>query len=94
MKYLMIISIAVCLIGTTGCAVDGYVETQPADVVYTRPGAPGPDYVWIDGDWVWYGGRYQWHEGRWSRPRSGRVWQGGRWDRGTRGYHWQRGHWR
>ena len=94
MKYLMIVSLAACLIGASSCAVDGYVETQPADVVYTRPAAPGPGYVWIDGDWAWSGGRYVYRQGYWGRPRGGRVWVGGNWNRTPRGYHWQRGHWR
>ncbi len=92
-KLLLIIGIAASL-GITGCAVDGYVETQPGEVVYERPVAPGPDYVWIDGDWVWSGGRYVWHNGYWSHPRPGRTWVGGSWSRTGRGYHWNRGHWR
>jgi hypothetical protein len=93
-KTLMIIAIAGCLGGMTGCTADGYVEAQPGDVVYTRPVAPGADYVWIDGDWVWGGGRYTWHEGRWDHGRTGRTWVGGSWDHGARGYRWNRGHWK
>jgi hypothetical protein len=91
-KALLIIGIAGCL-AATGCAVDGYVSDQPADVVYTRPAAPGDGYVWIDGDWVYGGGGYHWHNGYWGRPRSGRTWTAGHWDHGARGYHWNRGHW-
>ena len=96
-KTLVIIAIAGCIAFTgalTGCEVDGYVTDQPADVVYTRPVSPGADYVWIDGDWVWYGGGYHWHNGYWGHPRSGRSWQAGHWDHDGRGYHWNRGHWR
>lgn len=92
-KTLLFIAIAGAL-AATSCTVDGYVDTTPADVVYTRPVSPGPDYVWIEGDWVWTGGRYTWHNGYWGHARAGRVWVGGHWDRGARGYHWQRGHWR
>jgi hypothetical protein len=91
-KTLLIIAIAASL-ALTGCTVDGYVASQPGDVYYARPVAPGPDYIWIDGDWVWTGGRYTWHNGYWGRPRGGRVWVGGRWDHDGRGYHWNRGHW-
>jgi hypothetical protein len=72
-KQIMIVAIG-CLIGVTSCTVEGgFIETRPADVVYTRPVSPGADYVWIDGDWVWGGGRYTWREGRWDRPRSGHT---------------------
>jgi hypothetical protein len=92
-KTLLIIAIAASL-AATGCAVDGYVDTQPGDVYYTRPVAPGPDYMWVDGDWMWTGGRYTWHNGYWGRPRGGRTWVSGNWNHGTRGYRWNRGHWR
>ena len=91
-KTLLIIGIAGCL-AATSCTVDGYVTDQPAEVVYTRPVAPGDGYVWIDGDWVWGGGGYHWHNGYWARPRSGHTWSAGHWDHGARGYHWSRGHW-
>ncbi|HVU98757.1 MAG TPA: hypothetical protein VHE34_26225 [Puia sp.] len=93
-QLLLAIAIAGSLMGLTGCAVDGYVETQPADVVYTRPVAPGPDYIWIEGDWIYSGGRYNWHPGYWRRGRPGRAWVGGSWSHTPHGYHWNRGHWR
>jgi hypothetical protein len=94
MQKLLITIAIIGSLAATGCAVDGYVETQPAEVYYTRPTAPGAEYVWIDGDWVWTGGRYTWHNGYWSRPRGGRNWERGHWDHTGRGYHWNRGHWR
>jgi hypothetical protein len=92
-KILMIIGIAGC-IAAGGCEVDGYVTDQPADVYYVRPAAPGPEYVWIDGDWVWGGGGYRWHEGYWGHPRSGQTWERGHWEHGEKGYRWNRGHWK
>ncbi|HEY4209722.1 MAG TPA: hypothetical protein VGM31_23010 [Puia sp.] len=93
-QLVLAIAIAGSLMGFTGCTVDGYVESQPADVTYVRPAAPGADYVWVDGDWVWTGGAYNWHPGYWRHSRPGRVWVGGTWSHGTRGYRWNRGHWR
>jgi len=93
-QILLAIAIAGSLTGLTGCAVDGYVETQPAEVVYTRPVSPGPGYVWVDGDWVWTGGRYTYRNGYWRRGRPGRAWVGGSWNHTPRGYRWNRGHWR
>ena len=92
-KLLLIIGIAGSL-AIVSCTAEGYVDEQPADVVYTRPVAPGDGYIWIDGDWVWGGGGYHWHNGYWARPRAGRSWNAGHWDHTGRGYHWNRGHWR
>jgi len=44
-------------------------------IIRTRPLAPGPDYVWVDGYWYPVGNRYRWHDGYWSRPPYG----GARW---------------
>ena len=75
-----------------GCSV-GYVTTPPQDVTYVRPVSPGPDYVWIGGDWVWTGGGYHWREGFWRHPRDGYSWQSGHWENGGRGYRWHKGGW-
>ena len=56
--------------------------------------APGPDYVWIDGEWVWNGG-WLWVGGHWGYPPySHAVWVSGRSWRDVRGWHVARGHWR
>jgi hypothetical protein len=94
-RKLLIIALAAILTGAAACSVEGgWVDSQPADVTYVRPAAPGEDYIWIDGDWVWSGGAYTWHQGHWERPRTGRVWAGGHWENGAHGYRWHRGHWR
>lgn len=93
-KQLLVIAIAGCLTAITSCTGEYYVASQPADVVYARPVSPGPDYIWVDGDWVWSGNSYVWHQGYWSRPRMGRTWHKGYWQSGSRGYRWQRGRWR
>ena len=63
----------------------------PAETVVV---APGPDYVWIGGEWVWNGGWF-WVDGHWAYPpRPHAVWVGGRcWHDGY-GWHDERGHWR
>ncbi len=90
-KWLFVLVGAVC-ISLSACTAE-YVSTRPADVVYTRPVAPGPGYIWVGGDWVWSGGQYRWTEGRWMQPRPGRVWHNGGWMRKNNGYRWKRGHW-
>jgi WXXGXW repeat (2 copies) len=94
MKNVILAMAIACGLAATGCAVDGYVDAQPGDVVYEQGVAPGPDYVWIDGDWVWGGGRYTWHQGHWDHGRAGHAYQRGTWTHSSRGYHWNRGHWK
>ena len=55
---------------------------------------PGPDYVWIGGEWVWNSGWY-WRTGYWGhRPYSNAIWIGGSWNRGPRGWVHEPGRWR
>jgi hypothetical protein len=77
-----------------GCAVERVgVAVQPRRPVYVRPAAPYPDYVWIDGNWVWSNRHYVWREGYWAPPRRGRAYVPGRWMQTPRGYRWRKGHW-
>jgi hypothetical protein len=57
--------------------------------------APGPDYVWVDGEWVWNGGAWIWIGGRWALPPYPHaIWVGARWERGPHGWYRLGGHWR
>lgn len=51
-----------------------YGSPPPPRVEY-RTVAPGPDYVWMGGDWEWGGRRYDWRPGRWEAPRYGSNWR-------------------
>lgn len=42
--------------------------TPPQPVVETVVVAPGPDYLWVAGAWIWYGDRWGWRSGYWHRP--------------------------
>jgi hypothetical protein len=56
--------------------------------------APGPDYVWIGGNWGWVGNRWAWQGGHWDHPpHPGAHWAAGRYEmrQGRHVYH--RGHW-
>ena len=56
--------------------------------------APGPDYVWIGGEWVWNGGWF-WVGGHWGYPpHPHAAWVGGRAWHDGHGWHNERGHWR
>jgi hypothetical protein len=64
---------------------------QPESVLV----APGPDYVWVSGEWVWNGGTWVWIGGRWALPPYRHVvWVGARWEYGPYGWHRVGGHWR
>lgn len=70
-------------------------EAPPAPLTEVYVAAPGPDYVWVGGEWSWDGVRWVWVGGHWNYPPHPRaVWVGGyRWhDR--YGWHYDRGHWR
>ena len=60
---------------------------------YDRPVRPGPDYIWIDGDWYWEGGTYVYHHGYWSRPRGTHIWISGSWEQRNGGWYWRKGKW-
>jgi hypothetical protein len=73
-----------------------YVRVAPPPVVVeTRPVAPGPNHIWIDGFHRWDGNAYVWAPGRWeARPRAHSVWVKGRWAHHARGWYWVDGRWR
>ncbi len=60
-----------------------------------KTASPGPNYVWMGGNWRWTGTNYVWVSGHWvSRPRPNAVWVGGHWARRAGGWLWIEGHWR
>jgi uncharacterized protein YcfJ len=65
----------------------------PAPVETVTVIAPGPDYVWIDGEWVWNGGWF-WVAGHWGYPpHPHAVWIVGRSWHDDHGWHNSHGHW-
>ena len=89
-SWVIIISLLTVM---AGCEVRGVVTERPSDIVYDRGMAPGSDYIWISGDWVWTGGNYRWRQGRWERRHEGRAWHDGRWEQHKNGWRWRNGHW-
>ena len=56
---------------------------------------PAPDYVWIDGYWVWRGRGYEWVPGRWDRPPHGHGrWNAAHYERHGNSYIFIEGSWR
>ena len=69
-------------------------QPPPAPPAETIVVAPGPDYVWIDGEWAW-NGQWIWVAGRWGYPpHPHAVWVRGYWYRGSHGWGRAAGHWR
>jgi outer membrane lipoprotein SlyB len=77
---------------TSAMVVTQSPPPAPVDTVVVA--APGPDYVWIDGEWIWNGG-WVWVGGHWGfPPYPHAVWVHGRWDRGSYGWRRVPGRWR
>src|SRR5882724_6640122 len=53
--------------GVVGGEVEG-AEPPPAPIIESVTVAPGPEFIWIGGNWAWGGGRWNWERGRWARP--------------------------
>ncbi|HZL80288.1 MAG TPA: YMGG-like glycine zipper-containing protein [Candidatus Limnocylindrales bacterium] len=88
------------MINTPGTAGENSTTTvivqqaPPPPPVETVVIAPGPDFVWLGGEWIW-SDRWVWRGGYWGRPPYGHtVWVGGRSWHDHRGWHNDHGHWR
>jgi hypothetical protein len=83
--------------GSYGGGYANYYASGPPPPVRVEAygSAPGPGYVWINGNWGYRGSRYEWNGGRWERPPKGhRHWEDGRWEHHGSQYRWHEGHWR
>ncbi|HTX22006.1 MAG TPA: glycine zipper domain-containing protein [Candidatus Aquilonibacter sp.] len=83
--------------GTTEAPTTETVVSQPPPPAPTENVtvvAPGPNYVWIDGEWIW-NGRWIWVAGHWGLPPYPHaVWVRGYWIHGPYGWHREPGYWR
>jgi len=70
-------------------------DTPPPPQEETVPVVgPGPDYIWIHGEWVW-NGRWIWVGGHWDHPPRPHVtWVAGYWVKGPHGWYKTEGYWR
>lgn len=69
-------------------------QAPPPPIVETVVVAPGPDYVWVAGDWEWRN-RWVWVGGHWVLPpHPHAVWVVGVWGHGPHGWHHTPGYWR
>jgi outer membrane lipoprotein SlyB len=79
---------------TTRGTVTYIQQAPPPPPVDTMGPAPGLDYEWIRGEWVWNGGWF-WVGGHWAYPPYPHaMWIVGRYWHDDHGWHNARGHWR
>jgi hypothetical protein len=79
-----------------GVEVTINVAPPPRTVEVQYP-APGADYVWHRGDWVWNPevGRFGWHPVHWVvHPEGFTIWHPGEWVNFAGSWHYVSGHWR
>ncbi|MEO9021233.1 MAG: hypothetical protein ABI237_17415 [Ginsengibacter sp.] len=78
-----------------GCRSSLVVRDRPYPPSYERPIAPGPNHVWVTGEWVKRGRGYIYRPGYWSRQRGGHMYYiSGHWQSRRQGWTWIRGYWR
>ncbi len=83
------------LIFLAGCGPSSIVvRERPAPPYYARPAAPGPNYIWIDGEWLRSGRHYNYRQGYWAPPRKRyRQYSAGHWQQRRNGWYWVPGRW-
>lgn len=70
------------------------VGTRPVAPVYARPIAPGPNYIWVEGEWIRSGRGYVYNRGYWAPPRARyHRYIPGHWQQRRNGWFWVRGRW-
>ncbi|MDQ6842831.1 MAG: hypothetical protein M3Z92_00565 [Bacteroidota bacterium] len=78
-----------------GCGPSAVVvRTRPEPPVYVRPIAPGPGYIWIEGEWIPRGHGYVYRQGYWQAPvRRYHQYREGHWQKRRGGWYWVPGRW-
>jgi hypothetical protein len=94
-KIIQICAVAMTIFIFWSCEPSGvFVGARLETPYYERPIRPGPDYIWLEGDWFWQNGGYVYHHGHWARPRPHHEWVPGSWEQRNGGWHWKKGKWR
>lgn len=96
MKKNIFIALAiVCSLSLVSCGGSRVMVTERPSAPYSqRPYSPGPNYLWVEGDWRIRNGRYVYQQGYWAPLRGNRRWENGHWQQNNRGWKWQHGYWR
>lgn len=90
-KIIFLILLGGFTLTLNSCSV-GYVSEPPAYVEVYIPPRPYPNYIWIEGGWVWSSSRnaYIQRRGYWADPNSARSHRKGEWKKYDKGYRWER----
>jgi hypothetical protein len=85
-----------CVIHEEGPVDREIVVTRepPPDQSEDSGPAPGTEYAWVRGHWVWNGTDWVWRRGHWEVRRAGYQWVPGHWVQRPAGWVWIEGHWR
>jgi len=100
MKHPLIVAVLMGGLFLGGCvAGPGYAYYAPVPPPAVRVEAygvaPGPGYVWINGNWGYRGSGHVWIPGRWERPpHNHSAWVEGRWEHQGNRWAYRQGHWR
>ncbi len=79
------------MLGTANAVATQAPPPPPTETVEV---APGPDYVYERGEWVWNGAAWVWVGGRWVvPPYRHAVWVEAHWVAGRHGWYRVPGHW-
>ncbi len=96
-KLLFLISTFVFItIFIAGCGSSSLaVKDRPHPPLYSQPLAPGPNYIWVSGEWIPRHRRYVYRKGYWVHMRPGHViYVEGHWHSRRRGWVGIPGYWR
>lgn len=102
-RVLALLALGWVTASTAGCFVHEDVgvggelvvaRPPPPEVVEESGAAPGTEYVWIRGHWLYNGDGWIWRRGHWEARRAGYQWVPGHWLRRDGGWMWIEGHWR
>lgn len=91
-RLALLLAFPLVILSATSCKTT--VAVKPETPVVVQPARPGPNYVWVDGDWHRSGGAYVYKQGYWVVPKQHHEWVSGHWDKRGNGWYWQKGHWR
>lgn len=95
MKRIIFIAVTVIcfLLQTAPSCAQVVVNIMPTVVVKQRPPIPGPDYIWVEPEWVWRGTTYVQVDGYWTPLRAGYYYKPGKWHGKPGGYRYIGGKW-
>ncbi len=95
-KIVFVAPLILMFIFITGCRpAKVVIKERPMEPHYAQPLAPGPNYIWHNGEWIRYGNTYVYHKGFWMKALSNhRHYIAGNWQRRRGGWVWMQEPWR